>query len=112
MQVPPPPQAALKAATGILVGPLKVEFAGVAKSTWNFQRSREVELLSKARKKLGDPAGGAVDPSRSEGSRPPKELLSWKQTCVAGIPARIAALSKAHARPPTKVLPLNMLKEM
>ena len=45
MQVPPP-QAGLKAATGMLVGPTKVELAGVAKSAWNFQRSKE--LLPKA----------------------------------------------------------------
>src|SRR5258708_28692976 len=29
----PPPQASLKGATGIAVGPVKVEFAGVVKST-------------------------------------------------------------------------------
>src|SRR3954471_4392996 len=41
MQTPPLPlHAAVKPATGIAVGvPLKVEFAGVAQSTWNFHSS-------------------------------------------------------------------------
>src|SRR5207302_2282572 len=33
IHVPPPPQAALKAATEIAVGPVNVEFAGVVQST-------------------------------------------------------------------------------
>ena len=37
MQVPPP-QAGEKAAVVILVGPVKVELAVLAQSTWNFQR--------------------------------------------------------------------------
>src|SRR5215469_14388640 len=36
-----PPQASAKGATAMLVGPVKVEFAGVAKSTWNFHRFSE-----------------------------------------------------------------------
>src|SRR6266478_748235 len=42
-----------------------------AKSTWNFQRFRR--FVPKLRKKLGELAGGAVAPSRSDGSRPPNE---------------------------------------
>ena len=38
-----PEQAGLKAGTGMLVGPLKVELAGVAKSTWNFHRFNEFD---------------------------------------------------------------------
>ncbi len=45
MQLPPPEHAAVNAATGMLVGPVKVELAGVAKSTWNFQRLPEVERI-------------------------------------------------------------------
>ena len=47
MQVPPP-QAGLKAATGMLVGPLKVELLVVTKSVWNFHRLSE--LVAKLRK--------------------------------------------------------------
>src|SRR3954452_20830043 len=39
MQVPPPLQAAEKAATGIALGPVKVDDDAVAQSTLNFQRS-------------------------------------------------------------------------
>jgi hypothetical protein len=40
MQVPPL-HAGLKAATGMFVGPVKVELEGVVKSAWNFQRLSE-----------------------------------------------------------------------
>jgi hypothetical protein len=40
MQVPPPLQASLKAATAKLAGPENVEFDGVVQSTWNLQRLR------------------------------------------------------------------------
>ena len=69
MHVPPPEQAALKAATGMLVGPVKVVLAELAKSTWNFHRFSE--FAPKFMKKFGEPAGGAVMPSRSDGSKPP-----------------------------------------
>src|SRR6202521_2566921 len=108
MQVPPPLHAAENAATGKLVGPTNVEFAGVVKSAWNFHRSSE--LVLKATKKFGEPAGGAALPSRSDGSSPPYTLLSWKQICDAAVAAIIALRLNAQARPPTKVLPLNMLK--
>ncbi len=45
MQVPPL-QASVKAVTGIETGPVKVELAGVAQSTWNFQRLRPLRLTS------------------------------------------------------------------
>ena len=83
--------AAVNAATGMFVGPVRVEFAGVLKSTWNFHRFNE--FVSKFRKKFGDPAGGSVDPSRSDGNRPPKDEVKWKHTCVAADPARMAAPS-------------------
>jgi len=34
----PPLQSSVKPATGIALGPVTVEFAMFAKSTWNFQR--------------------------------------------------------------------------
>src|SRR5258708_27112573 len=76
-----PPQSVEKAATGMTVGPVKVELAGVAKSTWNLKRFRLLD--PKNTRKFGSPAGGAVVPSRSAGSRPPTLLPCWKQTCVA-----------------------------
>src|SRR5689334_8690506 len=42
MQVPPPPHAGVNAATGIFLGPVNVELAGVMKSTWNFHRFKEL----------------------------------------------------------------------
>ena len=66
MQVPPP-QASVKAATGMFVGPVKVELLGVVKSAWNCQRLRE--LLPIFRKMFGEPAGGYVNPSISDGKR-------------------------------------------
>jgi hypothetical protein len=38
MHAPPPLQAAVKAATGMLEGPEKVDAAEFVQSTWNFQR--------------------------------------------------------------------------
>src|SRR5258708_14266744 len=104
----PPPHSAPKAVTGITVGPVNVELAGVVKSTWNLNRFRL--LLPKNIRKLGEPAGGAVVPSRSEGSSPPTELPSWKHTCVAAAPLSMAVRLYAQASEPTKLLPLNILK--
>src|SRR5437868_13463856 len=78
----PPLHAGENDATGIEVGPESVVFAGFAQSTWNFQSWRL--LVAKLRTKFGEPLGGAVDPSRSDGSRLPYELLSAKHCCVAG----------------------------
>src|SRR5260370_2784905 len=110
IQAPPPEHAAVNAATGMVVGPVKVELAGVVKSTWNFHRLSTFE--PKFREKYCSPAAGAIVPSRSYGNRLPTLELCWKQTWVAAAPARIAALSNAHARAPTKVLPLNMLNDV
>src|SRR6266700_197032 len=77
-QAPPPLHAAVNAATGTLIGPVRVEFDGVVKSTWKRQIFRE--LVPKFTNTLGAPAGGAVEPSRSDGSNPPKLGLNWKHT--------------------------------
>src|SRR5436309_7242726 len=84
----PPLHNGVNAATGTTVGPVNVEFAGVAKSTWNLKRLRL--LVPKNTMKLGEPAGGAVLPSRSEGNKPPIELPCWKHIWVAGWPLSMA----------------------
>ena len=69
MHVPPPLQAGENAATGIVVGPLRDELPGVVQSTWNRHRRRL--FVPKLTTSFGAPAGGGVEPSRSDGSRPP-----------------------------------------
>ena len=87
----PPLHNGVNAVTGIAVGPVKVELAGVAKFTWNLKRLRL--FVPKNTRKFGDPAGGAVVPSRSAGSRPPTDEPCWKQTWVAGCPLSMALRS-------------------
>src|SRR5258708_35602764 len=100
----PPLQAAAKAATEILVGPVN---APVPLVKLIFDTCHKFsELLPKLRKYAGAPAGGAVVPSMSEGSTPPKAFVNWKQTCVAGCPASMDVRSMAHNFDPAKVLPL------
>src|SRR5690349_4703190 len=100
MHVPPPLQAGENAATGIVVGPVSVEFAWFAQSTWNFHSwSAFVVKLSRY---SGEPTGGGVEPSRSAGSMLPKDALSWKHFCVAACPASILARSKAQTCGPRK----------
>src|SRR5690349_7340643 len=106
MHEPPPPHAGVKVDTGIFLDPVKVVLAGLAKSTWNFQRFRL--FVPKLRKKLGDPVAGAVVPSRSEGSNPPKLVLSWKHCWVALAPASMLVRSKAQTLAPAKLV-VNML---
>ena len=74
MQVPPPPQAAEKDATGTLIGPMRVAVAAAKLILLICQILSE--LVSKLTKYSGEPAGGAVVPSRSAGSTPPKLELS------------------------------------
>ncbi len=86
---------------------MKVEFAGVAKSTWKRQSGHVVELNGPdIRNGFGAPAGGGVEPSRSAGSI---ESLSGSKTDgsrvvtnVAGFPASIAARSNANGCGPRK----------
>src|SRR5262249_20351285 len=100
----PPLHAGEKAATGRFVGPVRVELDGVVQSVWNFQRL--MLLLPRFTMKFGEPDGGAVAPSRSEGSSPPKVELSEKHCCVALWPASICDLSKAHVSAPRNRLAL------
>src|SRR6516165_212862 len=92
-------QISLKGATGIRPGPVNVEFAGLAKSTWNRKMNKSVASAMPSMK-LGAPAGGAVVPSRSDGSRLDTLDGCWKQTAVAALPASMFARSYAHAMAP------------
>src|SRR5436190_7231414 len=109
MQVPPPLHAVEKEATEIVVGPLSAVLAGVVQSTWNFHSCRL--FVPKLSRKFGDPLGGGVDPSRSDGSRLPKDELRVKHCWVAARPSSIFARSYAQACGPRNCVPalLNML---
>src|SRR3954469_11769281 len=110
MHAPPLRHASVKPAIGITVGPVNVLRVGVAKSTWNLNRLSEL-VVAMPMKKFGDPAGGAVAPSRSEGRRLATLEGCWKQTWVAGAPASMAVRLYAHASAPTNEL-VKMLKLM
>src|SRR5215831_11947915 len=103
MQVPPL-QAVEKAATAMFVGPPSVAVPLVKLGLEMVNTSSE--LVLKSTKYSGDPAGGAVLPSRSAGRTPPKLVLNWKQIWVAGLPASIEVRSKAQSLGPAKVCPL------
>src|SRR5258708_8409156 len=97
MQVPPP-QSVEKAATGMTVGPVKVELAGVAKSTWNLKRFRLLD--PKNTRKFGSPAGGAVVPSRSAGRTAPPPLPPLEHTPGPAPPPPPFFASYTHAAGP------------
>ncbi len=78
------------------IGPVRVELEGVAKSTWNLNSFSVVEVPS-SKKKLGEPAGGAVLPSRSAGSKLASLVPFWKHCIVAALPASIAVRFMAQA---------------
>src|SRR5919201_596647 len=99
---------------GLSVPPLvNVELAGVVQSTWKFQisscfdRSLKNGMAgsSKCTKRSGAPAGGAVGPSRSEGSMLWKLVSRSKYTSDAAEPASIAVRSNATAPTPTRQRP-------
>src|SRR6476661_8060247 len=86
------------------VGPVKVEFCGLVKLTWNFQRNSALEPGSTLMTKLGEPAGGCVAPSKSEGSQLAYvEFTEVKLKCTsagADAPASIALRSNAATSGP------------
>src|SRR5205085_4205746 len=87
------------------VGPVKVEFLGFAKSTWNFQRFNVLEAGSIFMRKFGEPIGGAVAPSRSEGRRLANAFDRWKHTNAgAATPFTMPMRSHAHVSAPVNVL--------
>ena len=97
----PPLQAAANEFTPIDVGPVNVELAGVVKFTWNLQSRNE--FVPKFTTNSGEPLGGAVAPSRFEGSSEPKLEEVVKQTCEAAVPAIIALRFIAQTSEPMKV---------
>ncbi len=78
------------------MGPVRVVLEGVAKSTWNLNRSSVVDVPS-SKKKLGEPVGGAVVPSKSAGSKLASLVPFWKHCIVEALPASIAVRFKAQA---------------
>ncbi len=81
----------LKAATEMVEGPVSVELAGVVQSVCMRQTLSEFE--PKLTKYSVAPAGGAIVPSMSAGSTPPKLELNWKHCSVAAAPVSIFARS-------------------
>src|SRR5260370_36398468 len=86
------------------IGPVRVELEGVAKSTWNLNSFSVVEVPS-SKKKLGEPAGGAVLPSRSAGSKLASLGPFWKHCIMAALATRIAVRVLVHAFRPVKEPP-------
>ena len=87
----------------MFVGPVNVELAGVAQSTWNFQDASVVVVLPSAMTVLAAPAGGAAPLSKSAPSSPPKLVEVVKHCCVAVVPASMAARSMAQSSAPRKL---------
>src|SRR6266700_1349228 len=108
MQVPPP-HASANDVTDKVVGPVNVELAGVTQSTWNFHVASCVDVVPMETWTFDSPAGGAVEPSRSDGSTPPNDVLVEKHCCDAAWPSSIFDRSMAHDSAPANELPANML---
>jgi hypothetical protein len=71
MQVPVEPQAVVYEATVSVDGPVKVELAGVAQSTWYFQYASVVAVVPMVTTTFASPDGGGVVPSRSDARSAP-----------------------------------------
>src|SRR4029077_16381278 len=90
------------AVPGMEMGPTRVEFRGVAKSTWNFQRVKALDPGSIFIRKFGEPGGGRA-PSKSEGRRLEYALERLKHTnCGAATPLNMPTRSHAHVSAPVK----------
>src|ERR1041385_3170558 len=111
MHVPLVPQASLNAFTASVAGPVNVELAGVAKSTWNLKLASVLAAAPSESTKLGSPAGGRVALSRSEASRLATVVGALKETRVVACPASIWARLSAATLAPRNVVPaaLNWL---
>src|SRR5439155_22055054 len=96
-KVPPPPRR-LKTATGMVVGPVKVELAGFAKSACRLNNCKKAPLPPMATNKFGPPEGGGFVPSRSEGSSVLAAVVASKQTICKGCPFSMAVRLNAQAR--------------
>src|SRR5262249_33051666 len=104
IQVPPPLQAPVKAATGMVMGPVSVAVPAGKVAFWGWHR-----VTALGPKVTEDPTGGAVGgvvPSMSDGRTPPNAVLNWKQIWVAGLPASMLVRSKAQSLGPANVWPL------
>src|SRR5260370_17025785 len=87
MQVPPL-QGSVNAATGTLMGPVRVEFAGVVQLTEKRQTFNE--LLPKLMNGSGVPdAGRLATPSRSAASPPPYLEETWNHPRFPPPPANL-----------------------
>src|SRR6478752_4583537 len=99
-----PQSSGSKSAIGTSTGPEKVALPGFEKSAWNFQTwitspgLPSMKLAPRDSAKLGEPSGGGVAPSRSDGT--PQVTCGFTAPGLtysndAGAPASIAARSKA-----------------
>src|SRR5262249_31420503 len=104
IQVPPPLQAPVKAATGMVMGPVSVAVPAVKVTFVSCPRSTAVG--SESTKKPREDASGGGGPSMSDGRTPPNAVLNWKQIWVAGLPASMLVRSKAQSLGPANVWPL------
>src|ERR1700693_6402286 len=104
MQVPPP-QAMLKELTAISIGALSVELVGVAKFGLSLY-IRKVLSVSKVKKYPGEPSGGSVGPSTSDGRKLPSPEIVYMIPTGDAAPASIAVRSYASSAAPTKLKPL------
>src|SRR5215471_12311406 len=94
------------ATPAIEVGPTSVELLVLPKSTCIFHRFKAPDAGSTLMRKFGEPAGGAVAPSWSDGSRLAYWLLRSKQTFAgACTPAIIPTRSSAQTSGPVKAPP-------
>src|SRR5215510_9077845 len=103
----PPPQARLNAATPeTAIGPVSVPVPVVQFTA--IRQNCTVELVTLINR-FGEPAGGKVEPSRSDGTRlAPAVVLA--QACRAVRPSSIWLRSNAHTVLPVNVRPFrNML---
>ena len=106
---PPLTHKGVKAGTGIRVGPVKVEFAGVLKSTWNANMDKlALPSGSSSMKKFGVPEAGGIGPSRSEGNNEDWFEFCWKHCIVAALPRSILVRSAAQALAPTNSDPARL----
>src|SRR5258708_38957634 len=90
------------------IGPVRVELEGVAKSTWNLNSFSVVEVPS-SKKKLGEPAGGAVLPSRAAGSKLASLVPLLKHCIVAAPPTNLPLRFMAQGCGPKNQPPTGKL---
>src|SRR5437763_13580955 len=105
MQVPPP-QASENGSVASVVGPANVELAGVPKSTWNWNTARLSAPAPSEETRSGEPAGGGVAPSRSDGSRLATSVGASNETEVAGCPASMPDRARAATLAPRNWVPV------